>query len=144
VQHYHFSASFTTEVCGIDLNGTMTISGIDWIDASGLYLDPYESTTTYTNPLTGKSIVGVNAGGGKVSAAIDNGDGTISFIISQSGINKISVPDGPPLEIAAGDLIYELTFDAATGEFLSFQLLKGTAPESPPILDCSVVVPALT
>jgi hypothetical protein len=145
VQHFHFTSDpYPDNICGIDVIGVDTVSGMFLVSASGATINAAEVTTVLTNPTTGKSITFKNAGVAKQSAPIDNGDGTSSTISTVNGLSpKVSELNGPPLDgIDTGSITFLVTFDTATGDFISFDVLSIKGPR--PAGGCDLITAALT
>jgi hypothetical protein len=144
VEHFHFTSdSYPTDICGIDVIGVDTVSGMFLLSASGASINAAEVTTVLTNPTSGKSITFMSAGVGKQSAVIDNGDGTSSTVTTVNGVSpKISELNGPPLGIDTGSITFLVTFNTATGEFISFDVLSIKGPR--PAGGCDQITAALT
>jgi hypothetical protein len=145
VFHLHFTTPpFTDDFNGCGIVGTeiVTFTGILEIDASGATMDHTIARGTFTSAASGKSIVFQNAELEKTTALVDNGDGTLSFVLHGAGlINKVSVLDGPPLGMFAGERDILFTFDPVTGDGTLQWLHTGG---SSGIVGCDVIVPALT
>jgi len=76
-------------------------------------------------------------------APTDNGDGTSTAVVTVNGLSpKISELNGPPLAVDTGSITFLVTFDTATGEFISAEVLSIKGPR--PVTDCDVFVAALT
>lgn len=135
-----------TNVCGIDVTETETGTGVDKIMGSGVELNAFEIKLTWTNPANGKTVVlqGAQLAENTFASPTDNGDGTISIFTKAAGMTKLTIPNGPPLSINAGQLTGILTLDATTFEFVSFQVrsLGGSPPVNVDI--CPDVVAALS
>jgi hypothetical protein len=134
-------------VCGIDVIETQTGSGVLKIVGSGVELNAFEIKLAWTNPANGKTVVLQGGGLNKDTFAspIDNGDGTISVFTKSAGVSKLTVPNGPPLWLAAGQMTGILTLDPTTGDFVSFQVLSSGGNPAPAAGDfCPVVVSALS
>jgi hypothetical protein len=144
VEHFHFTSDpYPSNICGIDVIGVDTVSGMFSVSASGATINAAEVTTVYTNPTSGKSITFMNAGVARQSAPIDNGDGTSSVVITVNGPSpKISGLNGPPLAVDTGSITFLATFDTATGEFISFDVLSIKGPR--PAGGCDQITAALT
>jgi hypothetical protein len=144
VIHFHFTTPpFTFNWCGIDGTSVITTTGVIHIDASGAILGFGEVSGTFTSSASGKSIVFQTAELEKFSAPIDNGGGTLSLVLHGAGlINKVSVLNGPPLGVIAGERDILVTVDAATGIPVSMQVLHTGGSSG--IVGCDVIVPALT
>jgi hypothetical protein len=145
VEHFHFTSDpYPSNICGIDVIGVDTVSGMFSVSASGASINAAEVTTVLTNPTSGKSITFMSAGVGKQSALIDNGDGTSSIVFTVNGLSpKISELNGPPLDgIDTGSITFVVTFDTATGDFISFNVLSIKGPR--PAVGCDLITAALT
>jgi serine/threonine protein kinase len=67
----------------------------------------------------------------KQSALIDNGDGTSSLIFTNAGLSPMfKVPNGPVIGVDVGVVTFDVTFDSATGDFVSFSEVR-TAGQRP-------------
>jgi hypothetical protein len=143
IDHFHDVFTDSTNVCGIDVAETETISGSLKTTGSGVEINAYTVQNTWTNPATGKSIEFHAAVLDKDTFAspIDNGDGTFSVFTKAAGMIQVKTLNGPPLLTGPGELTGILTYDA--GGFVSFQVLS-SGGQSPDVDDCSVVVAALT
>jgi len=144
IEHTHFTSEpFTDNICGIDVVGVVTVSGFFLEFASGASVGGGEATTVLTNPESGKSITFKNAGVSVSGSPIDNGDGTYTAVVTVNGLSpKISELNGPPLGVDTGSITWLVTFDTATGEFISAELLSIKGPR--PVTECDVFVAALT
>ena len=145
VQHFHFTSDpYPTSICGIDVIGVDTVSGNFVVFASGASISGAEVTTVLTNPASGKSITFMSAGVARQGAPIDNGDGTSSVVTTITGLSpKVAQLNGPPLDgIDTGSITFRFTFDTATGEFRSFDVLTIKGPR--PAGGCDLITTALT
>src|SRR5262249_6834946 len=122
-------------ICGLDLNYDFYYSGVEVIRASGVELDAGQSTSIWTNPDSGKTIMIHGGGLLTTGAAIDNGDGTISFIQASDGNYLVKSADGAPLSLRAGRLVVKVTVDAVTGDFISAVPLAVDGTNSGPSAD---------
>jgi hypothetical protein len=145
--HDHFTGSASGGICGISVDIEFVVT-----DNFFVYVDSFKDTNsakvTYTNPANGKAVIVSNAG--QVVGPppiIDDAAGTITFSVSFKGLpEKISTPHGPVLLRDAGFITFADTFDLATGEFLSQQVVvHGPHPEfdSGFTLFCQVVSQAI-
>lgn len=133
---------FTDNWCGIDGTEVATVTLILKIDASGAAMDHTIVRGTFTSLASGKSLVFQNAELEQTTAATTNGDGTISFVLHGAGlIDKVSLPNGPPLGTFAGERDILFTVDPATGDVTLQWLHTGG---SSGLVGCDVIVPALT
>jgi hypothetical protein len=81
--------------------------------------------TTFTVTATGKQLEIRSTGVRKESAPIDNGDGTYSLILTNAGQSpKFKLPKGPVIGLDVGLIMFDVTFDTATGDFVSFSVLR--------------------
>src|SRR5436309_11598726 len=111
VEHFHFTSDpYSDNICGIDVIGVDTVSGMFLQSASGASVNAAEVTTVLTNPITGKSITFMSAGVSKSGAPIDNGDGTTTAVTTVNGLSpKISSLNGPPLDgIDTGSITFSV------------------------------------
>jgi hypothetical protein len=144
VTHAHFTSDpYPANICGIDVIGVDTVSGNFVLFANSASISGAEVTSVFTNPASGKSITFMSAGVAKSSAPVDNGDGTSSVITTVNGLSpKISELNGPPLDgIDTGSITFRVTFDTATGEFISFDVLSIKGPR--PAVGCDLITAAL-
>jgi hypothetical protein len=145
VQHVHATSDpYQFNICGIDVIGVDTVVvTVLTSPASGAVINPRLITTVFTNPSSGKSVTSMDAGLA-VASTTDNGDGTSTLVVTVDGLSKFQVPNGPLINIGvAGSITFAITFDTATGQFISFKLLsiKGLGPNPP---DCAAITAALT
>jgi hypothetical protein len=144
VDHFHNVFADSSNVCGIDVAETETISGSLKTTGNNVELNAYEIQNTWTNPANGKSINYHAAVLNKdtFAAPTDNGDGTISIFLKAAGQEQVTA-NGVMLMHATGELTALLTLNATTFDFVSFQVLS-SGGSSPNVDICSVVVPALS
>jgi hypothetical protein len=146
--HDQFRDSFSTDVCGISVDAQVRVT-----DNFFVYPDSFKDTSsvsvTFTNPVNGKSVIVSNAG--QIvgpPGIVDEEAGTITFLVSYKGLpEKIQTAGGPVLLRDAGVITFADTFDLATGDFISSDvLIKGPHPEADSdfTLFCQVVSGALT
>jgi hypothetical protein len=145
VQHVHFTSDpYPVNICGIDLIGVDTVvATVLTSPTSGARINPRLITSVFTNPSNGKSVTQMEAGF-TVASTTANGDGTSTTVVTVDGLTKVSVLHGPPLNInVVGSIMFAITFDTATGDFISFAFLniKGPGPNPP---SCDVIAAALT
>lgn len=148
--HDHFTESFSDELCGIPVDAVAVVTDNFKLYADESFKDTSTFMTTFTNPVSGKSVVISAAGLVSGSAPIvDEEAGTITFLVSFKGLpEKIQTAGGAVLVRDAGIITFSETFDLETGEFLSFEILvnKGPHPEADSdfTLFCEVITEALT
>jgi hypothetical protein len=94
-------------------------------DAGGRTTEHFRVTSLFTATATGRSIESSGAGVA-TATAIDNGDGTTTFVGTSAGLAlQFKIPNGPVLKdasgkplLGAGELTSTETYDAA-GNFIS-------------------------
>ena len=83
-----------------------------------------------------------STGARRATGEIDNGDGTYSIVFTNAGQSpSFKLENGPPIALDVGLLQGVVTFDAATGDFISFDVVK-EAGQRPPA--CDAIIAALT
>ena len=164
LDHYHYSficatpsppnapcpVGLPSDECGIP--GTIVDSqwGNVQLFADGTSKTEMKETYVFTSSLTGKSFEGhLTDQLTSNTSPVDNGDGTISFFFEFKGLElQLKLPNGHVLARDAGPVTFVQTFDAATGDFVSFMVADENGPH--PIVDsdfelfCDVIVPALS
>ena len=138
IGHDHFTSdAYDDSWCG--LSGT----SVDQVVAN-YTLDESRASinvrTTFTATTSGRSMEITQSGVRKTSAPTDNGDGTYSVAFTNAG-------QSPRFKLPAGQVIQDTgllegvaTFDAATDEFLSFEVVKVAGPRPNA---CDAIVAAL-
>jgi hypothetical protein len=114
----------------------------DGVELGGGYF-----TSIWTNPASGKSImIHSGGGGGQTTPGVDNGDGTVSFFSSSDLVYLIKSANGPLLSLAAGRAVVKVTVNAATGDFISAELISVSGTSTGPSVDssCDSILAALT
>ena len=102
---------------------------------------------TFTSALSGKSIESFAAEQMTTNTApIDNGDGTVSFFFTFTGLEqRLKLPNGAVLGRDVGPITFTLTYDA-NGDLLSFAVSGVNGPH--PLFDaggyCTILIPALS
>ena len=146
--HDHFiSDPYPDEWCGIEGTSVDTVVAHFMEREDGSTLEAINVTTVFTATESGKSMLIRQTGARRRSAPIDNGDGTYSVIVSNSGQSPgFKLVQGPVLALDVGLVQLRLTFDAETGEWLGFErgfeVLKEAGQR--PVLDCDAVIAALS
>jgi hypothetical protein len=139
IGHDHFTSDpYGDNWCGVE--GT----SIDYVVAN-YTLDGSRASinvkTIFTATTSGKSMEITQTGVRKASAPTDNGDGTYSVVFLNAGQSpRFKLPTGQVIQ-DTGLLEGVATFDAATDEFLSFEVVKLAGPRSNA---CDAIVAALT
>ena len=147
VIHEHVNETsdpFPATFCGVHVTAVETMVGQFLQDASGASLETSNLTTVYT-AANGNAIEFHRAGVIRESAPTDNGDGTLSFVDSVRGISPlIKIVGGPVIGAPpnVGQITFEVTVDAATGDFVSFEVVDIKGP--PRLNDCDAIVAALS
>jgi hypothetical protein len=139
-------APHPSNVCGIDVTESETGAGVLKIVGSGVELNAFTIFLTWTNPANGKTIVlhGAELNENTFASPTFNGDGTASVITKFAGVTKLTVPNGPPLSINAGELTAMLTFDVMTLDLISVEVLSSGGNPQDNGQFCTTVVSALT
>lgn len=148
--HFTFTDSFPDSICGIE--GTSVMTGqenfVAWAD--GTFQDTLNVTQVFTATASGKSVeiqVAQHTTGNL--NAIDNGDGTISYVNTKTGLpEKLKIPGGPVLSRDAGTVTFTFVWDPVAGVPL-YETLSGIHGPHPDLTSgfsiyCEVLVPALT
>lgn len=123
IGHDHFvSDPYADEWCGIP--GT----SVDRVVAN--YTEASEARasinvrTTFTT-VTGKTMEIDATGVRKESTPVDNGDGTFTLTFTNAGQSpKFKLPNGPVIGLDVGLIQFDVVFDSATGDFVSFEVAK--------------------
>jgi hypothetical protein len=136
------TAAGSDNICGVDVTVVNSASGVFVEEPSGAEIVAGRSQTVFTNPSSGKSITFTQAGVGRSSATVDNGDGTFTSTFTVNGTSpKIQIVGGAPIGIDTGSITFAITTDAS-GHFLSFDVVSVKGPR--PAGGCDVIVAALT
>jgi hypothetical protein len=124
IGHDHFTSDpYADSWCG--LAGT----SVDRVVANYTTADASRASisvlTTFTATTNGKSLEIRSTGVRKETAPIDNGDGTSSVIFTNAGLSPMfKVPNGPAIGVDVGLIMFDVTFDNATGDFVSFSVVR--------------------
>ena len=139
-------------VCGLTVDTTVSgvFTDLAFVDKDGnlvRFLNLSSIRVTITDA-DGDSVVVQNAGLFESREVVDEAAGTISFFSTFKGLpEKIQTPKGPVLLRDAGIATFVDTFDLATGEFISSDVIvvKGPHPELDSDFEafCEVVTEAL-
>jgi hypothetical protein len=122
---------FEQDVCGIGgFLETDTISGVAISYENGAVQVDGVLLATIVNPANGKTVERRAAFGGPAGKGIDNGNGTFSVLVRESGMETIFVPNGGPHILTAGEIAFLLTIDSTTGQLVGFEVLQtgGSGP----------------
>ncbi len=151
--HESLSDSFPNSFCGID--GTSVVREVVNFKrfADRTFIENVTFTETFTATASEKSIV-IKGGYhfSRRSTPIDNGDGTLTFIVTFAGLyEQLRIAKGPVLSIDAGTVTIANTFaidEDGTSTFLSSTIVGVHGPHPDWLSDfaifCDVIVPALT
>jgi hypothetical protein len=124
--HYKFTSDpYPSNFCGVDGTAVDTIVEHYSQDVSGASIDNVSFTSLFTATASGKSLESSANSTNRVNV-IDNGDGTITFVGSNTGlVLQFKIPNGPVLKdasgkplLGAGELSTTETYDA-DGNFIS-------------------------
>ena len=142
-EHANFTSDpYADGWCGIDGTSVDRVVAHYLEAASGASIASLNVTTLFTATASGKSIEIRQTGARKASAPVDNGDGTVSVVFTNSGQSPgIKLPNGPPIVLSVGLVEFLVKFDAATGDFISFEVVREKGQRSP---GCDAIVAALT
>jgi len=148
------------EVCGVPVTTTVDFIANDQerLAHSGfpLFMTTGRGTTTWTNPVTGKSVSFFFAGATKDLTVVDNGNGTITLRTAVTGVpEKITLSNGQPVTMDVGRLVFVSVIDYngtptdTSDDVLISQSIESISGPHPDLqshfaLFCQVVVPALT
>jgi hypothetical protein len=147
--HDHFTDSFSDVICEIPVDVEIVVTDNFFLYADDSFKDTASFRATVTNPENGNAVIISNAG--QVSGPppiIDEAAGTITFLTNFKGLpERIQTAQGPVLLRDAGFVQFADTFDLATGDFISSEVvfIKGPHPdlESDFALFCEVITGAL-
>lgn len=139
IGHDHFvSDPYPDNWCGIDGTSVDTVVANYTLDGSRTSLNV---KTIFTATASGKSMEIQQTGLRTQSAPVDNGNGTYSITFGEAGQSpRFMLPTGQVIQ-DTGLLEAVATFDAATGDFLSFEIVKLAGPRPP---GCTEIVSALS
>jgi hypothetical protein len=141
IGHDHFvSDPYADNWCGID--GT----SVDHVVANYTTADESRASinvvTDFTATASGKTMQIEPRGVRKESPPVDNGNGTYSLILTNAGPSaKFKLPNGAVIGLDVGLIQFDVTFDSATGDFVSFEVVK-VAGQRLPL--CDQIVAALS
>jgi hypothetical protein len=109
-------------------------------DASGASIENVNITTYFTAASSGKSMTIQSSGVHQQNTPTDNGDGTFTFILANSGIGpKFTFADGTRL-LDRGTIGFALTVDS-NDEFVSFDVLYQHGQRPP---GCDTIIAELS
>jgi hypothetical protein len=134
IGHDHFTSDpYPDSWCG--LPGT----SVDRVVANFTTADESRASinvlVTFTVTASGKQLLIHETGVRKEGPPIDNGDGTFSLIFTNIGQSAgFKVPNGPVVGLDVGLIMFNVTFDSATGDFISFDVVR-VAGQRPPLDD---------
>ena len=142
-EHVHFTSEpFDDAWCGIEGTSVDDVVASFSQDPSGAGLERVNLKTLFTATASGKSMEIHQTGSRRSSAPIDNGDGTYSVLLTNSGLSpKFKLLNGPVIVIDVGLVEFRLTFDSSTDDFISFEVLREKGQRPP---GCATIVKALS
>jgi hypothetical protein len=108
---------------------------------SGGSLENLNMTTVFAASASAKSMEVHIARVGKTEASVDNGNGTETFVQTNTGRQSFKLPGGPLLVRSAGTITFAITLEVGTGDFMSFEVVEQHG-QFPP--GCDFIVEALT
>lgn len=143
-EHVNFTSDpYDDNWCGVAGTGVDRVVAHYKEGESGASILNLNVTELFTATESGKSIEIRSTGLRTASAPIDNGDGTYSVIASNRGQSPgIKLPNGPVIVLSVGVVEFLVTFETATGEFVSFDVLRETGQHPPG--GCALIIEALT
>jgi hypothetical protein len=147
--HGNFTDSFSDELCEIPVDFVVVGTENVFLYDDESFRGTLSVRQTVTNPANGNSVIISSARQIRGSApVVDEEAGTITFLVSFKGLpEKIQTANGPVLLRDAGIATFANTFDLATGDFISTEIvfLKGPHPDldSDGALFCEVITGAL-
>lgn len=139
IGHDHFTSDpYADNWCGID--GTSVDRVVANYTADGSRASAH-IVTTFTAAASGKSMEIIESGTQKESAPVDNGDGTYSITFTSAGQSPVfRLPGGIQFH-DNGLVVGVATFDSATDDFISFDIVKVAGPRP---AGCAAIVAALS
>jgi hypothetical protein len=144
VDHFHNVFADSGNVCGVDVAETESVSGVFTIVGNGVELNAYSVQNTWTNPVNGASVdfhaAVLNTD--TFASPTYNGDGTVSLFFKAAGMVQVK-SNGALLMHGSGEMTSELTLNATTFAFVSFEVLSqgGASPDAD---SCPAIVGALS
>jgi hypothetical protein len=139
IGHDHFTSDpYPDNWCGIDGTSVDQVVANYTLDGSRTSM---HVVTTFTATASGKSMEILNSGLREESSPVDNGNGTYSVTFINAGTSPmIKLPSGKPI-VDTGFLEAVATFDSATGDFLSFEIVKQAGSRPP---GCAEIIAAMS
>jgi hypothetical protein len=139
IGHDRFTSDpYADNWCGIDGSSVDRVIANYTADGSRASIN---IVTTFTATVSGKSMEIHQTGIRKSSDPIDNGNGTYSILFTSAGQSPtFYLPDGEVIH-DTGFLEAVATFDAATDDFLSFEVVKQAGPRPGA---CGAIIAALS
>lgn len=140
-EHQSFTSDpYQTDLCGIEVTAVDRVVEHYSESANGASIDNLNVTTVYT-AANGKSVVSHQAGVATFGGLTDNGDGTLSGVVSVKGASaQWKLPSGRVIANDVGNIAFAFT-ETASGEFLGFDVIKQAGQRE---LFCGAVITALT
>jgi len=159
-EHNRFTLSFEEELCGIDVETTVTVKehlkGRIGSNGFPIFQSNANATVTWYNPETDRTVTLRNRSNVKDLSVTDNGDGTITVVQQATGIpEEITLDDGTVAIKDVGRIVFSTVIDyngtptdTEDDEFISQEILSISGPhpeaESDFTLFCPTIVEGLT
>jgi hypothetical protein len=158
--HDRFTVTFEEELCGIDVETTLSVNdhfkGRIGPDGFPLFQGNSNTTVTWYNPETDRSVTEHDRGAFRDISVTDNGDGTITVISQNTGVpEEITLDDGTVAIKDVGRIVFSTVLDyngtpadADDDIFISQEIVSISGPhpeaESDFTLFCPTIVEGLT
>jgi hypothetical protein len=159
-EHNRFTISFEEELCGIDVETTVTVKehlkGRIGDNGFPIFQGNANATVTWYNPETDRTVTLRDRSNVKDLSVTDNGDGTITVVQQVTGIpEEVTLDDGTVAIKDVGRIVLSTVIDyngtptdLEDDEFVSQEIISISGPhpdaESDFTLFCPAVVEGLT
>ena len=142
-EHAHFTSDvYDDQWCGIAGTSVDRVVAQYLERASGASVETLSIATVFTATASGTSMLIRQTGARRAGAPVDNGDGTYSVSFTNTGQSPaFKLRNGPAIVLDVGLVEFLVTFDAATGDFISFDVIRERGLRPP---GCDAIIPALT
>jgi len=133
---FHDTSSEPVEDCGLSLRQDVDIRGMLLENSHGrdglvYFTETHHGTVTWTNLANGLTMTEVFNNIGKDLKVTDNGDGTLTVVIMNSGVHYVKGPDGKIERMDPGTIRFERLLDhggtptdPSDDEELDFRIVK--------------------
>jgi hypothetical protein len=138
---FHDTSSEIIEDCGLTLRFDVDIRGMFMDNSHGrdglvYFTETHHGTFSYTNLANGLTMTEVLNNIHKDLKVTDNGDGTLTVVIMESGVHNVKGPDGKIERMDPGTIRVEILLDhggtptdTSDDEELDFRVIReGTGP----------------